>query len=114
MTAKPIVDADLSRMVDEALEPLLKDKAALSRDGWDLAGAIEHSPHVKAVRAMIAETRAAMTPRDRDYEGLVTKAVHERFAARIAADEKMCNALMSWAILHLVEEAEMAAAGYGC
>jgi hypothetical protein len=74
-------------------------------DGWDLAGAIEHHPDVDKVRKMVEATRASMGT-DRDFEGLVVKALRERHGDEIIGNSEVVLALVSWAMLHLCEEAE--------
>lgn len=75
-------------------------------DGWDLAGAIEHHPEVDKVRTMIAAVRASMPEDKRDFEGLVVRELHTRHAAEIGGSPAMVQALLAWALLHLVEDAE--------
>jgi hypothetical protein len=76
-------------------------------DGWDVAGAIEHHPEVNKVRDMVKAVRASMPGDQRDFEGLVCKELHNGHAAEIARNPDMVLALVSWAILHLVEEIEL-------
>jgi hypothetical protein len=78
----------------------------MREDGWDLAGFVEHHPEVNKVREIVKAVRASMPPDQRELEGLVCKAVHDRHAAEITRDPKTIQALLSWAILHLIEETE--------
>jgi hypothetical protein len=77
-------------------------------DGWDIAGAIEHHPEVKKVRAMVDAVRTEL-PDIRDFEGLVAKEVTARHGEKILAGGDTVLALVSFAILHLCEQADMEA-----
>lgn len=97
-----IMRADEAKVISMARKPA-------RADGWDLAGAVEHNAAIDKVRTMIVETRASMPADKRDFEGLVLRAVHDRHHTKISGDPKMVAALVSWALLHLCEEAEDAA-----
>ena len=82
----------------------------MSDDGSDLAAAIEHHPAIEKVREEIRAVRADMPPSKRALLDFVLKAVRDHLRDDISSDPVTIRALLLWALLHLVEEAEKEAA----
>jgi hypothetical protein len=76
--------------------------------GWDIAGAVEHSAEVKAMRAKVKAAREAMPGDQRfGYPGLVLREVLRQHSAAILADQAMVKNLLSLCLLRLCEETDM-------
>ena len=82
----------------------------MSDDGSDLAAAIEHHPAIEKIREEIRAVRADMPPSRRAVLNLVLEAVRDHLRDDISGDPVTIRALLRWALLHLVEEAEEEAA----
>lgn len=74
--------------------------------GFAISSAIERDPKVKKMRELVEQVRLSMPPEQQDCAGLVAKEVIARHHTAILDDDQMKRALLAWAILILVEEAE--------
>ena len=84
-------------------------RVIMQDNGWGFAGAIEHNRDIKKLREQICAIRERMPADERNYPGLVVMAVHDELVPTLRANPETAKLLMSWALLHLVEEALQAA-----
>jgi hypothetical protein len=85
----------------------------MTDDELGLAAEIEHHPAIEKVREEIRAVRADMPPSKRALLGFVLKAVRDHLRDDISSDPVTIRALLLWALLHLVEEAEAQTATAG-